>query len=253
MLKSAKLPQYPSRFFMGELSNQLFARCFELKPENIDWPKNMSDEDKEWTESIFYGRYDTEYFEIVGGLLGQYGKAPYKDFKKLTEVLLLDTATLFDPRALTECNMLKRVTILNPECEMRYQYGDMRRDIEVCGLPGSTAEEYCKATGHPFIALEDGKPLEQLHYTLPDPLDCISCLIKDDFALVTQIKEPVAYVESLSIPETYEGKPVKEIRLGTNAPGQTIQILNIPKTTEFIDFKYFYYNANLKSELFLNR
>ena len=235
-LKKAKLPNNPE---LTSVSSGLFSGCYALEPVAV--PESLAGS----SASYFMGGFDRDYI-IYENQTELGSDADFSNFRKLTEIVLAKDVTKLSTRALRDCPSLKRITILNPDCEIEWRSSDVSYEIIIAGKLSSTAQSYAETTGKRYITMENDTLLTPLQYTVPDALSCINTLNTGDAAMVSRISDPAAYMSELNIPEQINGLPVTQIRLNS-APGQKIPVINIPKTVTYIDTNYFSLNPSLEA------
>lgn len=83
--------------------------------------------------------------------LGMYA---FRDCKNLESIIIPSSVTYFGKTVLLNCSNLKKITILNSQCQIDFSSDTISEDALICGYVGSTAEKYAKRNERQFVPLE---------------------------------------------------------------------------------------------------
>ncbi len=233
-LKKVTMPNNPE---LTTVSDRLFSGCSVLEP--VEVPASLAND----PATLYFGGFDRDYL-VLDHYTTVPSTAPLSSFSKLTQIVVPENVTSIETRCMQNCKMLQRITFLNPDCEIRWQSGDVNYNVGIEGYALSTAENYTTQTGKRLTSIIDNTPAAPMHYQNPDALSCLNFFPRADYASVGRIHEPVSYVSEITIPESYNGLPVTQISLGS-APGSSLPVINISKTVTAINISNFSGNFEL--------
>ncbi|MBR4201299.1 MAG: leucine-rich repeat protein [Oscillospiraceae bacterium] len=241
VLSSMTLPKN-----LEKLSSLAFVGCWELTP--IAVPEGVKDKEYGEVNPLYMGNYYSKSVICNNGKLAR-SNASMQEFINLEELIFTDKVTDVEAAMIAQNATLRRVVFLNPECTIKVKGDEKYRSLnEICGYAGSPAEEYAKELNIKFTAItDDGKVPALADRTDDYNLQYLSYVTRGDEIVISNISESWPYPREITIPEKIEGKPVVEIALSssTSIP-RDLFVLNIPKTVNKIDLKWFPYNESLQ-------
>ncbi len=155
----------------------------------------------------------------------------------LTEIVVPENITYLEDRAFADCELLKNITIKNPECIIFDEVYTLSDTAVINGYVDSTAEAYALKYGRTFNDIEN--PTEPTtEFIVEGTYRDLTYVAVDEKADgvydYIEIKACDIFAKTVSIPETINDLPVKTIGEGAFLNCDSMTAVTIPNTVTSI-------------------